>query len=32
MKDIIRNFVLSLGADDVGFASVDNYESPRSLR
>jgi len=30
MKDIIRNFVLSLGVDDVGFASVDDYKSPRS--
>jgi epoxyqueuosine reductase QueG len=30
MKDIIRNFVLNLGVDDVGFASVDDYESPRS--
>src|SRR5512135_1024288 len=30
MKDVIRNFVLSLGVDDVGFASVDDYKSPRS--
>lgn len=30
MKDVIRNFVLGLGVDDVGFASVDDYKSPRS--
>lgn len=30
MKETIRNFVLNLGMDDVGFASVDNYISPRS--
>jgi len=30
MKEVIRNFVLGLGVDDVGFASVDDYKSPRS--
>ena len=30
MKDVIRNFVMSLGVDDVGFAAVDDYKSPRS--
>lgn len=30
MKEAIRNFALSLGVDDVGFASVDDYHSPRS--
>jgi len=30
MKDAIRDFVLNLGMDDVGFASLDNYVSPRS--
>lgn len=30
MKDIIRNFVLGLEVDDVGFASVDDYQSPRT--
>ena len=30
MKDSIREFALSLGVDDVGFASVADYNSPRS--
>jgi epoxyqueuosine reductase len=30
LKVVIRNFVLDLGADDVGFASVDDYRSPRT--
>lgn len=30
LKDNIRNFVLDLGVDDVGFASVDDYQSPRT--
>jgi epoxyqueuosine reductase len=30
MKESIRSFVLSLGVDDVGFASVDDYRSPNS--
>jgi epoxyqueuosine reductase QueG len=30
MKEGIRNFALSLGVDDVGFASVDDYSSPNS--
>jgi epoxyqueuosine reductase QueG len=30
MKTTIRNFALSLGVDDVGFASVDDYRSPNS--
>lgn len=30
MKQNIREFALSLGVDDVGFASVVDYDSPRS--
>ncbi len=30
MKEIIRDFILDLGVDDVGFTSVDDYQSPRS--
>lgn len=30
MKETIRNFVLSVGADDVGFAAADDYQSPNS--
>lgn len=30
MKDKIRDFVLSLGVDDVGFANVKDYNSPRT--
>jgi epoxyqueuosine reductase len=30
MKNVIRDYVLRLGVDDVGFASVDDYKSPRS--
>ena len=30
MKDKIRKFVLGLGLDDVGFASVSDYRSPQS--
>lgn len=30
MKETIRNFVIELGVDDVGFAAVSAYSSPRS--
>lgn len=30
MKNKIRAYALSLGLDDVGFASVDDYKSPRT--
>ncbi|MRR08051.1 MAG: epoxyqueuosine reductase, partial [Deltaproteobacteria bacterium] len=30
VKEVIRNFILSLGVDDVGFASADDYQSPRT--
>lgn len=30
MKEAIREFALSLGVDDVGFAAVADYDSPRS--
>src|SRR4030042_3854314 len=30
MKEKIKEFILSLGADDVGIASVKDYKSPRS--
>lgn len=30
MKESIRNFVLGLGVDDVGFAAVADYRSPQS--
>jgi epoxyqueuosine reductase len=30
MKETIRKFVLGLGVDDVGFASVGDYQSPNS--
>jgi len=30
MKEKIKEFVLSLGVDDVGIASIKNYKSPRS--
>ena len=30
IKEVIRKFVLGLGVDDVGFASVDDYRSPRT--
>src|SRR5512136_2601816 len=30
MKDKIKDFVLGLGVDDVGFAAVTDYKSPRS--
>jgi epoxyqueuosine reductase QueG len=30
MKEKIKEFVLSLGVDDVGIASVNDYKSPRS--
>jgi epoxyqueuosine reductase QueG len=32
MKDRVRSFLLGLGVDDVGFASVDDYRSPASPR
>jgi hypothetical protein len=32
MKDKIRKFVLDQGIDDVGFAAVSDYNSPRSPR
>ena len=30
MKETIRDFLLELGVDDVGFASTENYNSPMS--
>jgi epoxyqueuosine reductase QueG len=30
IKEVIRNFVLGLDVDDVGFAAVDDYKSPRT--
>ncbi len=30
MKERIKDFVLELGVDDIGFASVPDYHSPRS--
>ncbi|EEG78856.1 epoxyqueuosine reductase [Dethiobacter alkaliphilus] len=30
MKDKIREFVLGMGVDDVGFAKISDYNSPRS--
>ncbi len=30
MKEKIRDFILGLGVDDVGFAAVSDYNSPRS--
>lgn len=30
MKENIREFILNLGVDDFGFASVDDYNSPKS--
>lgn len=30
MKETIKKFVLDMGVDDVGFASVQDYHSPRS--
>ncbi|MGE5396550.1 MAG: epoxyqueuosine reductase [Chitinophagales bacterium] len=30
MKKKIREYALSLGLDDVGFASIDDYQSPRT--
>jgi len=32
MKERLRSFALSLGVDDVGFASVHDYRSPLSPR
>jgi epoxyqueuosine reductase QueG len=32
MKEKLRSFALSLGVDDVGFASMDDYRSPLSPR
>lgn len=32
MKESIREFALGLGVDDVGFAAVADYDSPRSPR
>jgi epoxyqueuosine reductase len=32
MKEKLRSFALSLGIDDVGFASVHDYRSPLSPR
>lgn len=31
MKESLREFILNLGMDDVGFAAVSDYNSPRSL-
>ncbi len=30
MKETIRKYILDLGVDDVGFASVSDYQSPKS--
>jgi epoxyqueuosine reductase QueG len=30
MKEIIKNYAKEIGADDVGFASVENYKSPNT--
>lgn len=30
MKEKVKNYVLSLGVDDVGFGSVNDYKSPQS--
>jgi len=30
MKNTIRDFILDLGVDDVGFAAVSEYDSPKS--
>lgn len=30
MKETIKKFLLDMGVDDVGFASVEDYHSPRS--
>jgi len=30
IRETLRSFALSLGVDDVGFASVDDYRSPAS--
>ena len=32
MKEIIREFAMGLGVDDVGFAAIADYNSPRSPR
>ncbi len=29
-KEDIRNFIPGLGVDDVGFASANDYQSPRT--
>jgi epoxyqueuosine reductase len=29
-REAVRDFILGLGVDDVGFASVDDYQSPRT--
>ena len=31
-REAVRDFILSLGIDDVGFASVDDYQRPRTHR
>lgn len=31
IKEKIRNYILDLGVDDVGFAIVDDYHSPKSF-
>lgn len=30
MKEKIRNYIKSLGADDVGFAAISDYISPNT--
>lgn len=32
MKDEIRQFALSLGVDDIGFAKCEDYDSPKSFQ
>ena len=30
MKDLIKNFAKDVGVDDIGFASIENYNSPNT--
>ena len=30
MKDMIKNFAKDVGVDDIGFASIENYNSPNT--
>ncbi len=31
MKEKIKNYAKEIGADDIGFTSVENYKSPNSI-